>query len=491
MSTSQSQAVHPHRFASRFGDWTVPTSASPAMDHDTTSPDQPYEVLRKEAALAELSQYLEQQLKERVLVGELFVNAITLKQVIECYGAHVERLQKICDEWLAMLARLVHFNGRWKTGDTPEALAGQIDVEIAKWRDDLLHAAKADTFANKTIVTAKLAVEPLSLVKLELTNHIHESLTRAKATMLNQLVNLVDHEVFGIMEWFASEKCCYHYFMRECDVEVKNSLKAIKINPLAFGKYRKIETLYANGTTRRSLVRRVQHLVNAHSFSLGQNVFPIPRLQASIIADLPSWITPALKVVEGTIIRETVSFQDQGCHHWNVERVLQDKIQWHTDPALVLGPFVLSGWGQPEIEAELALREQEAQTALMAQQPVQRVIATHKLLGYLSLMVACIFGIGWRFSSVNLLLSVICGLVACVLLSARWTKLATDRGESDYAFGYAISSVATSLLAMVLVPVGLTVVGIVFLLLALLALALYAHRTSEWDEIREEPHPPR
>lgn len=490
MSTSQSQTVHSHHFAIRLGDRTLPGSASSVVDRDTTSLDQPYEILQTEAALAELSQYLEQQLKERVLVGELIVNAITLKQAIERYGAHIEQLQKVCNEWLAMLAQLVHFNGRWKTADVPEALSGQVDEEIAKWRDNLLHAAKADTFANETIVTAKLAVKPLPLVKVELANHIQESLTRAKTTMLNQLVNLVDHEVIGIIEWYAPENCCYHYYMRECDVELKNSLIATKINKLAFAKYRKIQTLYASGTAQRSLVRRVQHLVDAHSFSLGQNVFPIPRRQASIVADLPTWIKPALKVVEGTLIRETIVTQDQGCQRWDADRVVVDKVQWHTDPALVLGPFVLSGWGQAEIEAEMALRREEARAAFEAQQPVCRAITTPKMLGYLTLALACAFVVSWRSLASNLVMGMVCGVAACTLLSCRWNKALMEHGETDLAIGYAISTVAMSLLAMLLIPVGFSIAGLAFFLLALLALALYAHRTSEWDEIREEPHPP-
>ncbi len=374
------------------------------------------------------------------------------------------------------------------SGMTTEALLpDQLEKEIELWRAELLHEAGVNGTVTETIVTAKLAAKPLFNLKSELSGNIQQSITQTKHKMLDQLVKLVEREVLSIIEWFADDKCTFRHFTRECVVEHDKTTIDEQVIPIAFGEAIRKRTFKSTGTSKRSLVQRIQHLVNARPLPHDGATLPIPRGQQAILEALPTWISPAIKIVEGTVIRATVAIQEQGAHQWAEQRVVEDKVQWHTDPAIVLGPFVLSAWGQEEIDAEVALREQEELAAKKAQQPVERTISQHKLIGFMLLMVSCIFMVSWRFSFGNALLSLFCGLAAGTLLSTRWKKVAADRGESDYAFGYAMCTVATSLLAMLLVPVGFYVVGIVFLLLAMVALVLYLNRTSDWDEIREDP----
>ncbi len=490
MSTRQSPPVPPHRFAFRIDDWTSLLSGSTATDDDS-SPEQTYALLQTKAALAELSSYLQHQLNQLVHGGEAIMNTVTMKQAIECYASQTGRLNELCAEWSGMLAMLTSVAGTLSGMTTEALLPDQLDKEIELWRAELLDEAGVKGAVNETIVTAKLAAKPLFDFKSELSAHIQQSITQTKHKMLDQLVKLVDREVLSNIAWFADDKCTFHHFTRECMVEYDGTTIADQRAPIAPKQAVRKRTFTHTGHTKRSLVRNIQHLVNARPVPQDEATLPIPRRQQAILEALPTWISPAIKIVEGTVIRATVAIQDQGAHQWTEQRVVEDKVYWHNDPAIVLGPFVLSAWGQNEIEEEVALREQEGRAAQKAKQPIDRSISAYKLFGFLSLMVACVFMVGWRFSSINVLLSLCCGLVSCTLLSARWKKVAADRGESDYAFGYAMSTVATSLLAMLLVPAGFFVVGIVFFILALVALALYANRTKEWDEIKEEPQSQR
>ncbi len=120
MSTSKSPPVPPRRFAVCIDDWTFPLSGSTAMDGDS-SPEQTYELLKTEAALAELSSYLQQQINQLVHGGDAIMNAVTMKQAIECYAAQIGRLHQLCSEWSGMLAMLTSVAGTL-SGMTTEVL---------------------------------------------------------------------------------------------------------------------------------------------------------------------------------------------------------------------------------------------------------------------------------------------------------------------------------------------------------------------------------
>ncbi len=110
MSTSQSPPVPPHRFAVRIDDWISLLSGSTATDDDS-SPEQTYALLQTEAALAELSSYLQHQLNQLVHGGEAIMNTVTMKQAIECYASQTGRLNELCAAWSGMLAMLTSVAG--------------------------------------------------------------------------------------------------------------------------------------------------------------------------------------------------------------------------------------------------------------------------------------------------------------------------------------------------------------------------------------------
>jgi hypothetical protein len=262
MSTSKSPPVSPRRFSVRFDDWIFPLSGSTAMDGDPP-PKQTYELLKTEDALAELSLHLEQQLGQLVLGGEAIMNAVTMKQAIECYASQIDRLHQLCSEWSEMLAMLTSVAGTLSGMTTEALLPDQLEKEIELWRAELLDEAGVNGAVTETIVTAKLAAKPLSDLKSELSGHIQQSITQTKHKMLEQLVKLVEREVLGIIEWFADDKCTFRHFTRECVFEHDKTTIDEQVTPIAFGEAIRKRTFKSTGTTKRSLVQRIQHLVNA------------------------------------------------------------------------------------------------------------------------------------------------------------------------------------------------------------------------------------
>ena len=197
MANVESQSVDHQRFRIHIGGRTLPTSPPDTDDSQSSSHESRYEILQTENALAEMSQFLEKQLRQRVLTGESILNAITIKQAVERYAAQIRRLNEFCNEWLTMLAGIIHIGGSAEGKGSDGLVSERLKTEVESWRADLLHEAKADGFISESIVTAKLAAKPLPEFKRELSEHIEASVVRTKGTMLEQLVNLVDREVLG------------------------------------------------------------------------------------------------------------------------------------------------------------------------------------------------------------------------------------------------------------------------------------------------------
>jgi hypothetical protein len=73
-----------------------------------------------------------------------------------------------------------------------------------------------------------------------------------------------------------------------------------------------------------------------------------------IIKAIPNWLLPDVRLVEGTLFRSTTITQDLESSDWKNEQV--DRVVFMRDPALILGPFVLTGWGPKDIQREVTRR---------------------------------------------------------------------------------------------------------------------------------------
>ena len=81
----------------------------------------------------------------------------------------------------------------------------------------------------------------------------------------------------------------------------------------------------------------------------------VPKFHQQVIDEIPGWVRGSTCLVEGTLIGQRLVEHEQEAFQVQHQDVL--KISFHGDPALVLGQFVLTGWGPEEIKKDLSEKD--------------------------------------------------------------------------------------------------------------------------------------
>ncbi len=456
----------------------------PGRTDATQKAEQPsYSAQELEDSIARLSESL--LLISRAHIGDAnaIQNGVTMKEVIESYASQIGRVEGLCDQWKAFLRSLVVM----VSGDFAQSLESpnEVNNELQLWREELMAESKIDALYSVNTLTAQMAAEPLQQLKQKLTMHIDQSIKIASKRMMEQLVDMVGLQVIGVVEWFDSDKCTYSRYERQCDYLERR--KQFVSSEVEFAnesrKYQRRTKSLLEGKTKRSLLRTIQHLVHAKQCSIGHSSVVVPREITQLIDETPTWLKSSLRIVEGMLIREIVVEQDLGVKEFSV---LVDEVQWHNDPALVLGPFVLRGWGEKEIRHELAWQTEEApkvpQVGPAAAGPTHW--PWNKTLGVVLLALGCLLATISLGSALNMIAALTFGWVAAVFLGNRWEvtqQNQTALDEESHAGTMAVLAVSAALLAAVCLSLGFIPFAIILATAGIFCFRMYVYQTADWN----------
>lgn len=478
------------RFEVEIGGQVLPSRLDQpdAKKQDTLSSSP--ESTRVQLEFTQLQNYLHATLTNALFDGESIKNAVTLRQVIHAYQTMHNRLIAIAGEWNALVENVIGFEGRKEGALAPAQVEAQIQSEIDKWRREIHESEGMGGPMIESSLTAKLASQPVDTVKIQLDIDIQERLDACCKSILSQLISLVDLQVLAFIEWYSENTCTYSRFSRNVVVEANDSVftDRERIPTDLLPRYRRFTK--TSGTTSRILRKQIQHLVEATTYALGDSKVVIPRENMEFIRSLPKWLSPHVRIVEGTLIREILVDQDLGIQEWEI---LHDEVQWHGDPAIVLGPFVLSAWGPSEIQAELAKQEAESkrQAELLAAESRTdiRPMALVRVVGVISTVLAGVFCMARQNSIINPIVGMVLAALAFILLGNRWQHYLPKADEENPApqdaFGYAGMIVGSVILSSFLLSFGRVVEGISGVLFAILSLKLYCNATYLWNSIAD------
>jgi hypothetical protein len=81
----------------------------------------------------------------------------------------------------------------------------------------------------------------------------------------------------------------------------------------------------------------------------------VPKFHQQVIDQIPGWVRGSTCLVEGTLIGHQLVEHEQEAFQVQHQDVI--RITYHGDPAVVLGQFVLTGWGPEEIKKDLSERD--------------------------------------------------------------------------------------------------------------------------------------
>lgn len=247
----------------------------------------------------------------------------------------------------------------------PQARADALD----KARRPLLTALDHVLVPLQPVLTAELIAQPLPAVQ----NSVLKLLQEASHTLTNQLFvslhMLVELNVVGIIDWKDERTCKLNFFRHAIEQDQIESQKSTTVRRVERNTLVTEEWEQLRVRNRYFIERHEHHVMNAEARELGRAIHPIPRKHDELIDQIPEWLHPHLRVLEGTLILEQIVERQIREDQWQSEptlrsshtEILRSTHETHElDPAILLGHFVLTGWGQRDVDREIHRRRREA-----------------------------------------------------------------------------------------------------------------------------------
>ena len=177
---------------------------------------------------------------------------------------------------------------------------------------------------------------------------------------------LVQLDVVGFVEWPGKDVCKLNFFQHVItqDQIRRRRSQSVQQDDFSEDGFRsvRLETWeHIEGRNRYSIERHEHHVMNAELNSIGSTQYPIPQDKQAFLSRVPPWIKQHLKILEGDLILEKVDRRHVGDDHWKTTPQLRSS--YEIEPAIVLGHYVITGWGQKEIEKEAFRRKRIAAVA--------------------------------------------------------------------------------------------------------------------------------
>lgn len=265
----------------------------------------------------------------------------------------------------------------------PQARADAMDAA----RRPLLTALDHVLIPLQPVLTSESFAQPLAVVQtsvLKLLQEASHTLTQQLFVSLHMLVEL---NVVGIIHWNEERVCKLNFFRHTIEQDQIESRKTTTVrrterNTLAREEWEQLRVRH-----RYFVERHEHHVINAEARELGQICHPIPRQHDELIDRIPEWLHPHLRVLEGTLLLEQIVERQIREDQWQSEPILRSTQETYVlDPAILLGHFVLTGWGQRDVDREIHRRRREASVeALTPELPSPEILQESERLQTLTM----------------------------------------------------------------------------------------------------------
>jgi hypothetical protein len=212
------------------------------------------------------------------------------------------------------------------------------------------------------VLTANLMAQPLNAITPVVNNWVRQSCHTVAAQLLLSMHVLVELDVVGLIDWPGETTCKLNFFRHRVTQEQLRSRQTQSVKDLSDDDgelWMRFETWeQVEGRNRYSIERHEHHVMNAEARQLQQAQHPIPADKQAFLDNVPGWIRQHMRVLEGDLLLERVIERSIREEHWETTPVLRSS--YELDPAIFLGHYVVTGWGQQDIDRERFRRKRIA-----------------------------------------------------------------------------------------------------------------------------------
>ncbi len=226
----------------------------------------------------------------------------------------------------------------------------------------LLEAVNQVTQPLRPALTADLMAQPLSVVHPEVNAWVREACHTIAGQLLLSMHVLVELETVGVIEWPGETTCKLHFFrhlVTQDRIRTQTTRQVTEDGDSDNQIVRVTELRQTMGRNLYSIERHEHHVMNAEVREVDRTQFPIPQTYQEFIHAIPPWIKQYVRILEGDLILERVTQRDLREETWETTAV--QRTAYEIEPAILLGHYVITGWGQQEVDREQFRRNRIAQ----------------------------------------------------------------------------------------------------------------------------------
>ena len=315
-----------------------------------------------------LAQHLSESIWTRLAWTSLPASGADRQSCVEAYVRSLNQLDQFRLEVEAMVraACLASLEFRQAQGETH---ANARDAALSAQLDEMLDQAACDWRTPRNVLDARIVSLPVEALEERLSGPLRAAVNDFSVQFFEMLAKLVDRELVGLVEWLPNNCCSYHFFRRIVIQENRGrdqhieeqrfnstSERGLATGSQIVGK-RKVTTVAGSGAHYFRFARHEHEVMNAVATTIKDSQVVILPPVERLIRTIPDWLYPFVKVIDGQIFRERIIEREHKVSSWEDVQVRDEPIIGY-EPGVIIGPYVLTGWGPREVAAELTRREE-------------------------------------------------------------------------------------------------------------------------------------
>ena len=339
---------------------------SPVQTKPPKPASKPVNTISQQPEDARLPEYLGEALWNRLAWNTVSAEETDPQPYVEAYIESLKQLgtfRKDADN-LVRYACMANLEFRQGAG---EVNVKARNVAMDEKLDEMLADAACDWQRPENVLSAKLVSQHVTTLR----NNLEKSLRDAVADFTKQffelLAKLVDRQLFGVVEWRPNHCCWYNFFKRVVVQDNEGMTAETTESRFEDSEDRDPETgvrIVGKRTTKETYRVKNQHrfarhrhdVMNTVVTTIGNSRVVMPPAVVRMVEQVPEWLLPFVQVIDGSIFRETIAEATIRVSQWTDVQEWDDPI-FGCEPAVLIGSYVLTGWGPSEVAQEQARRQ--------------------------------------------------------------------------------------------------------------------------------------
>ncbi len=203
---------------------------------------------------------------------------------------------------------------------------------------------------------AELAVKPIAEIRQCLNDYLHQATMDVVKALLSGLQALLDAQQVGQLQWISSTVCKFYFYRNIVEEEV--------LGERSLGGQLVTERRDSNQITRtaqqlkeRDVRRTWKHALHYHELMESRRLpwndqtLPKPRRVQVMLSRAPAFLAHFGEIVVGDEIFRRVVERELQSESVTEQFVDVKRFVYSRDPAVVVGPYVISGWAAEEVRS--------------------------------------------------------------------------------------------------------------------------------------------